>query len=160
MNGTKPDRDPIDRLVRRYLRSEQERVDGDAFLQRLKERRRARRRVRLAPVALAGAAAVMLALSAALILWRPAVPTAPPEPPAAEAPPLRHYGEAARAELRAALEGARGVGSATISAGRGPLEELSLARPSMPALTASAESALRRLILLDETHQQPEENGP
>ena len=159
MNEKTRNTDPLDGLVRRYLRSEQERVDVEAFLRRLKARRGVRRWITPLPTTLAAAAVLLLGATAALVLWRAAPTSAPAEEASAEAPLLEDYSEAARAELRAALEGARGVGWATVSAGRVPLEELSRTRPRMADLTASAEAALRRLMPLDETHQPHEENG-
>ncbi|MFO7956930.1 MAG: hypothetical protein R6X33_07495 [Candidatus Brocadiia bacterium] len=151
--------DPMDGLVRRYLRSEEERVDGEAFLRRLKERREREEKVVRFPVrALLAAAALLLVAAGGLIALLRSPGTPPPPGANGDLLALERCGEAVRTELRAAFEGARGVGAAALSAGREPLEELARARVPLPRWPRSAESALRRFVPLEERHLPQEEN--
>jgi len=158
MNDETRQSDPMDRLVRRYLRSEEERVDGEAFLQRLKERQgRKGKAVRFPLKPVLAAAALLLVVAGALFAFLCSPEAARPQGTNGDLLALERCGQAVRAELWTALEGARGVGSAAVSAGRKPLEELARARVPMPRLPESAESALRRFVPLDGKHLPLEE---
>ena len=158
MNRGNRDTNPIDRLVARYLRSEQERVNGEVFLQRLKERRERKirivRRVRLA----AGAAAVLLVGAGGLVVLLRAPKAGLPRQANGDLVALTRCRRAVQEELGAAIEGARGVGSAALSAGRAQLADLP--RPPAAALRVpeSIESALRRFTPLEDGDLLPEES--
>ena len=128
--------DLIDQLVSQVLESEAEGVDADSFLQRLKERGPRRRpviRVPLRMMPVAAAAALLIALGAFLLL-RPAEP----EPIAGDGngPLLALYrcGHALRDEVAAAWRGAVGAGTAVVSAGRAPVQELTDVQIPLPDL--------------------------
>ncbi len=151
--------DPIDRLVVRYLRSEQDRVDGEAFLQRLKEKRRRGRQIVRFPVRLAAVAVALLLVAAgalALLLRAPEAET--PGDTDGDLLALERCSQVIQGELRAALEGVRGVGSAAVSAGRAPLDELARGRIPVPRLPESAEAALRRFVPPEHKHLPSEED--
>ena len=116
--------DAIDRLVRQLLKSGEEQVDVQAFVDRLNEaRRRRRRRVRLlhlGPRLAAAAAGLLVAVGLWLLL-----PSHPAQPPTPEerARPLREemLATAVREDVGAAWRGASNVWSAAVSAGKDPV---------------------------------------
>lgn len=151
MNDESQPTDPIDRLVKRYFRSEEERVDGEAFLRRLKERRaREAKTVRFPMRPAAAAAAFLLLLGGALLVVRQLPET--PRKPAGDLLALKRCERAVRVELWAAFEGARGVGSAAFSAGSAPLAELPEVR-----LPNAAESVLKGFVPSENKNTPPKE---
>jgi hypothetical protein len=155
----RPD-DAIDRLVRRFLESEEARVDADALMEGLERRRSRRRLVRLSLRLCAAAAAVLIAV--ALLVHRNA-PTAPrpaPRQMAAYQPGWQETLQeelvsALRKEVEAALRGARSSGVAAVNAGAAPLMEVAQANRRLPGLIDEAGSAVDRF--LQSTNPRPDQ---
>jgi hypothetical protein len=125
MTDRKDETDPVDRLVGAFLEREQEQVDAEGFLRRLRERCAAGRRairfpMRLVPIAAAAALLVGAFVATLRPVW--------------EAPPERSTGlrllafercaDSLRQQMAAAWRGARHAGAAGVSAGWTPLREL------------------------------------
>jgi len=144
MSHNKSDSDPIDRLVRQFLESQEALVDAKAFLARLNKRRRRMRLLRrLVWPALASAAALLIAAGVFLALARRTDRVVPPDvrlPTAA----AREWETPLREQIQAALRGARDVGEAALSAGETPL--LQLAQSELPALPDQMEVLLHDML--------------
>lgn len=157
--------DPIDRLVRQYLQAEERRVDTDALLEgawnsaveglmgELSRRRARRRTVRLAPLILAAAAVLLVAV--ALLVGVLQKPDGGPIPQPGRLALLPTDWQAAmqaelvvalRREVEAALQGARSSGEAAVSAGAAPLMELAEANRRLPELINEAGHAVGRFL--------------
>ena len=117
--------DPVDRLVCRYLQSEAEQVDAEAFLAFVQRRRRHRRlRVVVLHVSVAAAALVLLGVGIAVLSRRP--------PRQQELARVGLWDEEQilaplRDELASALRGAQSAGFAAVSAGAAPLQQFAAA---------------------------------
>lgn len=156
MRETRAPDEHLDRLVRRFLQSEQEKVDAEAFLTRLRERRERRVRIMRFPARLAAVAAVLAIVAGAVLL---SVRRAPQQP-GADLLALDRCLTAFRDEIAAAWRGARAAGSAAVSAGNAPLQELADSRIAVPDFSESARAALEDLfdMSLNRLPSHPEEN--
>ncbi len=131
MKQEKPSEELLDRAVREVMNDEEAKVDGHAFLARLKAQRR-RPPVHRRPLLAAAAVLVVLGLASVLVLNLGTRGSKEPEDLHAAA------GEATAAlweEFSLALEGARGAGAAALSAGESSLRALSATRLSAPDLS-------------------------
>ncbi len=133
MNERERDREP-DLLVRRVLDARAERVDADAFLERIKLLQSAkRRRVWIRRCAIGAVAACLLAAALVVAFSRSPREPAPPSV-AGGLLALDEWEQALRSELSAAWEGARCAGSAVVSVGSDRFQDLRRFKPSVPAL--------------------------
>ena len=129
-DGREPE-DALERLVWRFLKSQEDDVDAEAFLARLRARRQ-RRPVRFTvPVMLAAAAGLLIALGVFVAISRGVR-----QRPAARVQPLamQPLEDALREELGAAWGGFSSARAAAVRAGKASLLELAEARPALPDL--------------------------
>ncbi|MFW6189375.1 MAG: hypothetical protein ACOC7T_02990 [Planctomycetota bacterium] len=142
----------LDRLVQRHLEREAAEVDIDAFMLELGERRaRSAKSVWGRKLILAAAAACLMIAGVATLVLRPTTPPPRREPVEtaahpAELPSLQQWQRALRAEVVAALDGARTASSAAVAAGREPLKALAAAPSPSVRLPREAASLLPRLL--------------
>ncbi len=134
----RPD-ETIDPLVRQFLKSQEDQVDGEAFLGRLRSRRRRRRltRLPLRRALLAAAAGLLVAAGIFVVLHG--------KRPPASAGPLVAMG-AARDALGGAWGAAGNAAAAALSAARDPVHRLSEVRPSVSDAADRAETWLNRAL--------------
>jgi hypothetical protein len=132
MTPDEPERDPVDELVGRFLASQEAGACPEAFLARLRRRQARRRVVRLVGrYAAVAAAAAVVAIG---LVTRHLPGAVAPAPRELDLLAMGEWQAPLSEELAAALEGAREVGTAVVSATEAPLHDLAAITVSVPDL--------------------------